>query len=559
LLKETVNEVITLPVDIGSRKIDAIVIGQSEIVRYEDYSKIPVDRIQDFKESVFLRMVHFKGGFRSHLDLLNYARDGKFYAEADHAARQKMLNIWNLPGLSSYLVANAAQHEGFNVKVINNFDSDWDRFVEYYDSQSDPPIVGISTTFYLSYSEIRRLSKKLLAHDPDMKIVLGGAFTNEQTINGPLTSFEKPMRKYGVKYVLHAFNSDEDFPAFLRAIQGKSDLSSVPNLAYIDDTGKFELTQKKWQDPTLNTRPMLWKQADLSFINRTIQLRAASGCPFACSFCTYPDTAGGHFAMELELVERQLQEIKELGYVDRIIFIDDTFNVPTARFKKILEILCKFDFKWFSFLRVQYVTDEVARLMRDSGCQGVYLGLESANDDVLRNMNKKVTGDGFLRGMEHINRYGINTFAAFVIGFPGETEKTIEDNIQFVKKCAIDFYSTKEFYYMPHASVHRDREKYGLTGMGNNWKHDTMDSTTASAMKVHMFREIKDSVFVDPDISLWYLAYLYDQGFNMPQIKDLQRVINRMMLDEIDGNFNDKTPYIEELRRLLPSTNLVPS
>lgn len=531
-------------------KIDAIVIGQSEIVRYEEYSKLPLDRLETFKELVFLRMVHYRGGFRSHLDMFNYARSGKAYFEADYPERRELLNIWNLPGLSSLLVASAAAHDGFNVKVINNFDSEWDRFVEYYDSQSEPPLVGISSTFYLSYAEIRRLAKKLRSHDPDMHIAVGGAFANEQTINGALTSFETPMRKHGIRYVLHAFNSDADFPHLLRSRRGEGDVSAVPNLAYIDDANRFQISAKTWNDPTLNSRPMLWKKVDLPFANRTVQLRAASGCPFACAFCTYPETAGGHFAMELQLIERQLTEIKELGY-DRVIFIDDTFNVPTARFREILRILMKFDFEWFSFLRVQYIDDNVARMMRDSGCKGVYLGIESGDDDVLKNMNKKVTRSKFLKGMEHLNRYGITTFAAFVIGFPGETEETIAENMQFMRECAVDFYSTKEFYYMPHASVHRDRNKYGLVGLGNNWKHNTMDSTTAAEMKVRMFREVKESIFIDPDTSLWYLAYLYDQGFTMTQIKSMQRIINQMMLNEIDGVFDDKAAQMAQLRSII--------
>src|SRR5262249_30756845 len=158
--------------------------------------KLPLDRIELFSELVFLRMVHLEGGFRSHLDLMNYARTGAFYEQADYAARRRMLNIWNLPGLSSLLVASSARHDGFNVKVINNFDSEWDVFCDYYDSQAEPPVVGISTTFYLGYAEVRRLCDKLRAHDPDMKIVLGGAFSNEQTINHPTSVFEAPMRKH---------------------------------------------------------------------------------------------------------------------------------------------------------------------------------------------------------------------------------------------------------------------------------------------------------------------------------------------------------------------------
>jgi anaerobic magnesium-protoporphyrin IX monomethyl ester cyclase len=533
-------------------RIDAIIIGQSEIVRYEEFSKLPMDRIHLFQDLVFLRMVHIDGKFLSHLDVINLVRSGKTFSEADtDAERRELLSIWNLPGLSSLLVANSAHNHGFNVKIINNFDAEFDKFVNYYDSQSTPPLVGVSTTFYLGYAEVKRITKKLKKHDPKMKIVAGGAFSNEQTINSSISNFEVKMRKHKLDYMLHAFNSDEHFPALLKAHQKGRGFSQVPNLAYFNKSDKFCRTSKKWINPTLNSSPMLWKELDLSFVNRTVQVRAASGCPFSCSFCSYPDTAGGHFAMELKHFEQQLKDIQSLGFVDRIIFIDDTFNVPIRRFKEILKILCRFNFEWFSFLRVQYVDDEVAKLMKESGCSGVYLGVESANDMVLQNMNKKVSQTKIIKGMEYLKKYNITIFSAFVIGFPGETQQTIDENIKFLNDYEVDFYSTKEFYYMPHTDVHKDRKKFGLTGMGNKWSHDTMNSQVASEMKTYMFRNVKKSIFIDPDTSLWYVAYLYDQGFSLEKIKDCQKIINKMMLDELNGVFDNKGPLLEKLSKII--------
>ena len=260
--------------------------------------------------------------------------------------------------------------------------------------------------------------------------------------------------------------------------------------------------------------------------------------------------------MELELIERQLLDIKSLGFVDRIIFIDDTFNVPIRRFKEILKILCKFEFEWFSFLRVQYIDEETAQLMKKSGCQGVYLGIESVNDQILKNMKKKVSQEKFLRGMDHLKKFNITTFAAFVIGFPGETQETIDENIDFLNKFDVDFYSTKEFFYMSHTGIHKDREKYGLTGSGNKWSHTTMNSEIASEMKTYMFKEVKNSIFLDPDTSLWYLAYLYDQGLSIQKIKDVQSVMNQMMLSEIEGQFDDKDLPLTKLREILRNSDL---
>ena len=104
---------------------------------------------------------------------------------------------------------------------------------------------------------------------------------------------------------------------------------------------------------------------------------------------------------------------------------------------------------------------------------------------------------------------------------------------------------------MPHTDIYRDREKYGLTGNGSKWSHNTMNSETASEMKTYMFKNVKNSIFLDPDTSLWYLAYLYDQGLSFEQIKECQRALNDMMLDEINGKFDNKSLHLNRITSAL--------
>ena len=117
---------------IESERVDAIIIGQSEILRYEEFSKLPVSRIHLYKDLVFLRMVYVNGQFMSHLDVINLVRSGKTFSQAvNDKERRDLLSIWNLPGLSSLLVASAAHHHDFNVKIINNFDAGFDIFKKH--------------------------------------------------------------------------------------------------------------------------------------------------------------------------------------------------------------------------------------------------------------------------------------------------------------------------------------------------------------------------------------------------------------------------------------------
>lgn len=483
-------------------------------------------------------MVHYDGRFRSHLDYLNIIKFGTTYDESSYANRRKMYNVWNLPSMGGVHIANYLAQFGINVKIINNLDSEWDWFEEAYNRCSRPPLVGISSTFNLSWKEIGNVTKRVRSLDPDIDIVLGGAFANAETIHGSPLNFEEKMRKYGIRYILHAFNSEVDLRFLIQAWKANKGAGDIQNCCMIEGSlksGAFKSTTKLWNPPLLALKdvPATWDRLDLPFLNHTIQIRTASGCPFECSFCSYPSTAGVWKTVDVQHVRAHLDSIMRIPGVDKIIFIDDTFNVPPHRFKAMIKLFAEYPFEWFSFLRVQYVDEEIVRMMKDSGCKGVYLGVESANNQVLANMNKKVTSAQFAKGINLLNKYDIDYLAAFVLGFPGETEKTIQDDIDFIRNNGVRFYSLKEFYYMEHTAIHDQREKYGLSGIGNKWSHATMSYEEATKIKLEIFQSIGESTHVDPDTSLWHMAYLYDQGHSMKEIRALQESINDLMKDQI--------------------------
>jgi anaerobic magnesium-protoporphyrin IX monomethyl ester cyclase len=533
---------------------DFILIVQSDSINYAEYSKLPLERIELYSELIFPRMVYYKNGFRSHLDIINYARDGIFFNDADYPRRRQLLNIWNLPGMNGLHLAQYLGQYGIVTQIINNFDSEWDIFCRSYDSCKKHPLIGISTTFYLSYAELKRIIKQIRKFYPKSEIVVGGAFISEQAINGKIEDFETHMRNYGINYVLHAFNSEIDLKDLINNRKNNKDFEHVANLVYIEGgdfaSGKYKMNFCKWHQASLDFVPNSLCPENTSFLNHTVQLRTSSGCPFSCSFCSYSKTAKEFCTMSFECIEKQIGKILRLNNINKIIFIDDTINVSPQRFKKICKIFRNYDFEWFSFLRVQFIDDETARLMKESGCVGVYLGIESANETVLKNMNKKATRIEFLKGINYLKKYGIISVAAFIIGFPGETEDSIREDIDFIENSGVEFYTLKEFYFMKHTPIYELREKFSLSGLANNWKHKTMDYYTAHQNKILMFKSIKNSIFVDADTNLWFVAYLYDQGYSIDSIALIQKEINRVLVAQINGVFDDNHVSFKNIKKL---------
>jgi anaerobic magnesium-protoporphyrin IX monomethyl ester cyclase len=527
---------------------DLIMIGREEIIDYKKYMSLPLDRVDLYKDLVQLRMTYFEGGFRPYLEIVNKALYGEYWLSGSFPKRRELLSIWNLNSLNSALAVSQAIRAGMRCKIIHNFDSEFDQFLAAVGGQKSP-LVGISTTYILDWSVIARMVRQIRQEVPGARFVVGGAFINDHFLNRGVESLRAPMTKLGVNYAVYSYNSENDLARLMDAMRGGS-VAEVKNIAWLDEDGQFHANADEWIEPYLGSEDVPWASIPHQHGCNTLQIRTSTGCPFKCAFCTYPVIAKGFQYGELDALRHQLEHIKK-NPVEALIFIDDTFNLPVKRFKEILHILKEYQFRWYSFFRAQYCDEETARLMKESGCDGVYLGIESANDEVLLNMDKKSKVEQYRRGTKLLKDVGIATFAAFVIGFPGETAESIQDNIRFIEEGQLDYYSLKEFYYMSTAPIYQKREKFGLVGEGNNWKHKTMDSQEASRQKSLIYKTVKNSVYVDSDTGLWYLAYLRDRGFTWPVIRDMQVVLNKMMTRDEDGRYSEKEDLFEELKSAL--------
>lgn len=535
---------------------DFIIISQFETIRSEKFDKFPLDRVELFNNLFQFRMVYFEGGFRSHLDLLNKAFFNKYYHQASYPERRNMFNIWNLPGLNAFLASHHLKKNGFNCKIINNFDSEFDLLCTAARRMS-PPIIGISTTFALQWSEIDRITKKIRKETPEAIIVLGGAFVNDRFLVYGTDDLENNIKAVEANYILYGFNSEMDLLMLLKAFKNNDgDFSQVNNLAFLDENNSFRTTKTVWNNPTMDSSPLPWDNCEAIQSSQTVHFRTASGCPFTCSFCSYPTSASGVHYSEMDILKTHLDSIALLKGVESLIFIDDTLNVPPKRFKEIINILKEYSFKWYGFFRAQYADEDMVRQMKESGCEGLYLGMESGSNTILKNMNKSATVDAFHRGLGFLHKYGIKTFGSFIVGFPGEDESTVNETIRFIEQSGIHYYSLKEFYYIHTTAIHSSREKYNLTGQGSMWQHATMSSAQATEIKAHMFNCIKNSQHLDPDLGLWYLIYLKQFGFTWEQIEKSQRVINRMTFKDNSKIYHDKDSDFLELKDIVVAPNI---
>jgi anaerobic magnesium-protoporphyrin IX monomethyl ester cyclase len=389
--------------------------------------------------------------------------------------------------------------------------------------------VAITTTLYVSAFPIIEIKNFIKEHNETTKIIVGGPFISSQV---RMLEPEELMHLFqsilGADFYVNSSQGEATLVQIIQALKGNLPVQKIHNIYYKTNGGYASTPTLKENNP-LSENMVNW---DLfpDTLGRCINVRTSRSCPFSCAFCGYPQHAGHYETASVKDIEKELTLLEKKRNVTCLSFIDDTFNVPVKRFKKILRMMKhnQYRFKWYSYFRCQYADREMVELMKETGCEGVYLGIESGNNQILKNMNKKVTIEQYLEGIAFLKEYGIITFGNFIIGFPGETGQTAKDTLTFIQQGGLDFYRVQLWYCEPITPIWQQKDKYNLKGQSFEWRHKTMDSPTAAALI--------DDIFFSLENHLWIPLYnfnfdgiwdLVHRGFTLQQIKHFLKGFNQ--------------------------------
>ena len=474
----------------------------------------------------------------SMLQLYNYTRvvnaEGQL---VDHVAHLKQtlgrpqaepFSVWEMYLCSGLLLKSHLERHGIEALLVNYMDSENTEEQLEALGRFDPHIVVLSTTFVLTMRHLVEAGRLIRRALPKAFIVAGAhhVFTTLMYLD------EAQQRRYLLDSQLDAFVNDVQGEGTLLELSRAwpADLSKIPNLIWKDVDG-VRINDRRVEENDVNSTPIEFRDLTAGSI---IHMRTARSCSFKCAFCSYPTIAGKLALMELDSALLTIRRAKDAG-VGAVFFVDDTFNVPRERFETLLDRMIAegLEVPWYSFLRCQFVDGRLVEKMRRSGCQGVFLGIESGSDRVLAHMNKGSATKYYGPGIQWLKDQGILTVGAFVIGFPGETRETVAETETFIRSSGLDYYFLQPFYYLHHTPIYKKAEQYQLRGRGLNWSHATMNSGEACRLLDEMFLRIDEPVAVNPDYTLWEVAYLRHKGMDLSRIRDYRTQINRMTVAQM--------------------------
>lgn len=195
-----------------------------------------------------------------------------------------------------------------------------------------------------------------------------------------------------------------------------------------------------------NTPVPLWELINLNdYVSMSVQY--SRGCPYDCEFCDITSLYGRK--PRLKSVEQMLQELDCLyhrGWKGSVFIVDDNFIGNKLKIKQeILPAMIEWmdkhrhPFVFITETSINLADDaELMDLMRRASFSHVFIGIETPNEDSLKECNKfnNINRD-LLASVKKIQNYGMEVSAGFIVGFDSDTPSIFERQIKFIQQSGI--------------------------------------------------------------------------------------------------------------------------
>lgn len=246
-------------------------------------------------------------------------------------------------------------------------------------------------------------------------------------------------------------------------VLGEAECSLPPFLADLArgaPSGTYAVDGKP--DVTLSPTPRfdLLNFADYLMIG----VQFSRGCPFNCEFCDIIELFGRKPRVKTpRQIVAELDTLHRLGYRGHVDFVDDNFIGHKGKAKEILRAVkdwCREHGQPFYFSTEASINladdEELLGLMRDLDFRYVFVGIESADSDVLQSMQKSqnlkrdIVGD-----LHRIYRYGMVVNGGFILGFDGETSDSARNMVEIIERGKIVMPMVGLLFALPNTQLTR--------------------------------------------------------------------------------------------------------
>lgn len=429
-----------------------------------------------------------------------------------------------------------------------------------------PLIVGFSVIYQYYIYEFQQLVSYLRQSGISSHFCAGGQYASlrYKELFEFMPSLDSAVR----------FEGEYTFLELVRSLHSSADWHNIRGIVYKMD-GEVVVNPVRPPETDIDRFPFPMRSSpeDYALGKKFATLIAARGCVNNCSFCNNTE-----YIRQSSINERRVRTpanvVKEMQFLYEekdcsvFLFDDDDFPVKTEKGYTWAEEFCneirlrKLSGKimWKINCRPDEVDFDIFSLMKKNGLFLVFLGIDDGTDCGLKLLNKHMTVEQSLNGINTLKKLEIGIDYGFMLFQPSSTFRSVSQNLRFLRTICSDGYTPVLYLKLiPFFETKTEKKlirEGRLKGKPGFFDYDFPDNSLDYYYK---FLEVSLSEWINhPDglgnVSKWARNYIsvyfryYDTNGNA-----------RVLADEIKGTIAESNRFLldtmEELVPVFESNN----
>ena len=338
-------------------------------------------------------------------------------------------------------LAGPLEEAGYRVKIVDAIMETDAAAAVLHSLEGGALCLGVSCTAGYQLCQALEITRLVRARHPSLPIIWGGWFPSMLTT--------PTIEDRDVDIVVRG-QGEATFLELVYRLSRNLSIDDVRGIAYKKE-GRVVLTPVRPIVDINSTPPLPYHLIDVDAHLeagmsrdglRTISYYSSYGCPYQCTFCSNDALFGPRwYALSPERVVDDIERLVTRWGVTKILFDDANYFVSAKRVREISKliverglggkfvweatgtsnVICKFD-------------DETLRLLKQSGCSGVFIGAETGSRELMEVFKKPITGEQTVGAAAALGKYDIVPHISFVIGVPGEPEEALDATLDLVAR-----------------------------------------------------------------------------------------------------------------------------
>mgnify|MGYP001401486536 FL=1 len=288
------------------------------------------------------------------------------------------------------------------------------------------------------YSDIVRVVSLVRKIDRNMIIQVGGGI---MTADPVVTMQAMPDVDFGI-----IGEGEQTSVEIIDAIARKLDLTSVNGIIYRCENG-LRITNRRVEIDNLDTLPFpdyegfnyaeyIRLNPDLSDEGKKysqVSVIGGRSCKYNCTFCFHP-SGSKYRQRSLDSIFSEIDYLVRNYDISYIALREELFATDNERVRQFCERVRVYDFDWSIQLRIDSINKELVDLLKNTRCRYLFVGVESADDRVLKSMRKGITLAQIERALDMLRDAGLNSRSGVIFGDEVETFESAMFTLNWFKK-----------------------------------------------------------------------------------------------------------------------------